>query len=136
MNLSISRKHACFKSTPKSFLSDIKRSIMTGVNSFLVEHSGCVVCVFEFCFSGTDRIRVYISLRNLPMHLYRYFFSGVKYVQFIDKKYSFLIFSQNIDCGYTLEPPCQGGSNKYSQSMFWSNNNKNRYTPAYPSFTI
>ena len=28
-------------------------------------------------------------------------FSGVKYVQFIDKNYSFLIFSQNIDCGYT-----------------------------------
>ena len=48
----------------------------------------------------------------------------------------FLIFAQNIDCGYTLEPPRRGGSNEYSQSMFWSKNNKNRYTPAYPSFTI
>ena len=48
----------------------------------------------------------------------------------------FLIFAQNIDCGYTLEPPRQGGSNEYPQSMFWSKNKKNRYTPAYPSFTI
>ena len=48
----------------------------------------------------------------------------------------FLIFAQNIDCGYTLEPPRRGGSNKYPQSMFWSKNKKNRYTPAYPSFAI
>ena len=48
----------------------------------------------------------------------------------------FLIFAQNIDCGYTLEPPRRGGSNEYPQSMFWSKNEKNRYTPAYPSFTI
>ena len=34
----------------------------------------------------------------------------------------FLIFAQNIDCGYTLEPP--------PQSMFWSKNKKSRYTPA------
>ena len=46
----------------------------------------------------------------------------------------FLIFAQNIDCGYTLEPPRRGGSNVYPQSMFWSKNKKNRYTPAYPSF--
>ena len=45
----------------------------------------------------------------------------------------FLIFAQNIDCGYTLEPPRRGGSNEYPHSMFWS---KNRYTPAYPSFAI
>ena len=45
----------------------------------------------------------------------------------------FLIFAQNIDCGYTLEPR-RGGSNEYPQSMFWSINKKNRYTPAYPSF--
>ena len=38
----------------------------------------------------------------------------------------FLIFAQNIDCGYTLEPPRRGGSNEYPQSMFWSKNNKNR----------
>ena len=45
----------------------------------------------------------------------------------------FLIFAQNIDFGYTLEPPRRGGSNEYPQSMFWSKNKKNRYTRAYPS---
>ena len=46
----------------------------------------------------------------------------------------FNIFAQNIDCGKTLEPPLQGGSNKYPQSMFWIKNKKNRYTPVNPSF--
>ena len=30
----------------------------------------------------------------------------------------FLISAQNIDCGYSLEPPRQGGSNEYQQPMF------------------
>ena len=49
----------------------------------------------------------------------------------------FLIFAQNIDCGYSLEPPRPRilGA-EYPQSMFWSKNKKNRYTPAYPSFSI
>ena len=42
----------------------------------------------------------------------------------------FPIFAQNIDFGYTLEPP----RNEYPQSMFWVKNKKNRYTPANPSF--
>ena len=29
-----------------------------------------------------------------------------------------LTFAQNIDCGYTLEPPRRGSSNEYPQSMF------------------
>ena len=36
----------------------------------------------------------------------------------------FLMFAQNIDCGYALEPPRRGGSNEYPQSMFWSKNKK------------
>ena len=31
-----------------------------------------------------------------------------------------LISAQNIDCGYSLEPPRRGGSNEYPQSMFWA----------------
>ena len=34
----------------------------------------------------------------------------------------FNIFTQNIDCGYTLELPQRGGSNDYQQSMFYSKN--------------
>ena len=32
----------------------------------------------------------------------------------------FLISAQNMDCGYSLEPPRRGGSNEYPQSMFRS----------------
>ena len=30
----------------------------------------------------------------------------------------FLFLLKNIDCAYSLEPPHQGGSNEYRQSMF------------------
>ena len=37
----------------------------------------------------------------------------------LEKKKDILnIFPQNIDSGYTLEPPRRGGSNEYPQSMF------------------
>ena len=32
----------------------------------------------------------------------------------------FLLLLQNIDCGCSLEPPRQGGSNVYPRSMFWA----------------
>ena len=32
----------------------------------------------------------------------------------------FLFLLKNIDCGYSLEPPRQGGSNEYQQSLFWA----------------
>ena len=32
----------------------------------------------------------------------------------------FHISAQNIDCGYSLEPPHRGGSNEYPQSIFWA----------------
>ena len=35
------------------------------------------------------------------------------------------IYAQNIDCGYSLEPPRRGGSHEYPQSMFLSRNKKN-----------
>ena len=31
----------------------------------------------------------------------------------------FHISTQNIDCGYSLEPPRRGGSNEYPHSMFF-----------------
>ena len=34
------------------------------------------------------------------------------------KTYYFFIFAQNIERGYTLEPPRWGGANEYQQSMF------------------
>ena len=32
----------------------------------------------------------------------------------------FHVSAQNIDCGYSLDPPYWGGSNEYQQSMFWA----------------
>ena len=50
---------------------------------------------------------------------YTAIFHGCKKVNFQMKNTNiFLIFAQNIDCGYTLEPPHLGGSNEYPQSMF------------------
>ena len=73
---------------------------------------------------------------NLPMQ-YTEIFLTLKIENFQLKNSDiFLIFAQNIDCGYTLEPPRRGGSNENPQSMFWSKNKKNGYTPAYPSFSI
>ena len=46
----------------------------------------------------------------------------------------FHISAQNIDCGYSLELPCRGGSNKYPQSMFLNRNKKNNVYPYKPQF--
>ena len=68
---------------------------------------------------------------------YTAIFHGCKNGNFHMKKCEiFLIFAQNIDCGYTLEPPQRGGSNEYPQSMFWSKNKKNMYTRVFPTFSI
>ena len=51
-------------------------------------------------------------------------------------KYSdiFHISAQNIDCGYSLEPPRRGRSNEYPQSMLSSRNKKNNVYPCKPQF--
>ena len=46
----------------------------------------------------------------------------------------FHISAQNIDCGYSLEPPRRGGSNEYPQSMFLNRNKKNDVYPCKPQF--
>ena len=46
----------------------------------------------------------------------------------------FHIPAQNIDCGYSLEPPRRGGSNEYPQYMFLSRYKKNNVYPCKPQF--
>ena len=46
----------------------------------------------------------------------------------------FHISTQNIDCGYSLESPQRGSSNKYPQSLFLSRNKKNNVYPCKPQF--
>ena len=64
----------------------------------------------------------------------------------IKNSYIFHISAQNIDCGYSLEPPrrggsneypqsmWRGGSNEYPQSMFLSRNEENDVHPCKPQF--
>ena len=83
-----------------------------------------------------DSYRCYNHYENMPMQLPEIFLA-LTIENFQLKNFDiFLIFAQNIDCGYTLEPLRRGGSNEYPQSMFWSKNKKNRYIPANPSYSI
>ena len=71
---------------------------------------------------------------NMPIQIYRKFhLQKLKNVQ-IKNSDIFHISAQNIDCGYSLEPPRWGGSNEYPQSKFLSRNKKNNVYPCKPQF--
>ena len=54
----------------------------------------------------------------------------------LKKVWYFSYFCSNIHCGYKLELPRRGHSNKYPQSMFWIKNKKIRHITANSSFAI
>ena len=71
---------------------------------------------------------------NMPIQIYRKF-NLQKTENFQTKNFDiFHISAQNIDCGYSLEPPRRGGSNEYPQSMFLGINKKNNIYPCKPQF--
>ena len=76
--------------------------------------NNCIICHYE----------------NLPIQR---FSSAVKIDEFHMTIFdNFKFFAQNIDRGYTLEPPRCGNSNEYPQAMFRNKNKKNcipLYTP-------
>ena len=55
---------------------------------------------------------------NMPIQIYWKFYHQNNDSFQIKNSYIFHISAQNIDCGYSLEPPRRGGSNEYPQSMF------------------
>ena len=73
--------------------------------------------------------------KKTPIQIYRKFYPS-KTENFQIKKNSniFHISAQNINYGYSLEPPRRGGSNEYPQSMFLSRNTKNNVYPSKPQF--
>ena len=73
---------------------------------------------------------------NTPIQIYRKFHLQKTENFQIKNSDIFYISAQNIDCGYSLEPPHRGGSNEYPQSMVLSRNKKNIVYPLNPSFTI
>ena len=75
----------------------------------------------------------YYHYENTPIQIYRKY--NLKNGKFSDKNSdNFHISAQNIDCGYSLEPPRRGGSNGYPQSMFLSRHKKNNVYPCKPQF--
>ena len=71
---------------------------------------------------------------NTPIQIYRKFHLKKTENFRIKNSDIFYISAQNIDCGYSLEPPHRGGSNEYPQSMFLSKNKKNIVYPFKPQF--
>ena len=71
---------------------------------------------------------------NMPIQICRKIYHQKMSIFQIKKSDIFHISAQNIDCGYSLEPPHQGGSNEYPQSMVLSRNNKNNVYPCKPQF--
>ena len=70
----------------------------------------------------------------MPIQIYRKFhFRKTEKLQ-IKISDIFHISAQNIDCGYSLEPPQRGGSNEYPQPTFLSRNKKNNVYPCKPQF--
>ena len=73
---------------------------------------------------------------NTPIQIYGKFHLQKNWKFSAKNSDIFHISAQNIDCGYSLEPPRRGGSNEYPQSMFYAVIRKIMYTPVNPSFTI
>ena len=74
----------------------------------------------SFCFQGLRKwfLRRNKHYENTPIQIYCKFYNQ-KLANFqIKNSNIFHIAAQNIVCGYSLEPPRQGGSNEYTQSMF------------------
>ena len=80
---------------------------------------------------GAERVHY----ENMPIQIYRKFHQKKNPENFqIKNSDTFLISAQNIDCGYSLEPPQRGGSNEYPQSTFLSRNKKNNVYTYKPQF--
>ena len=79
----------------------------------MIRLGGCVQAIF-FSFAG-----LYLThYENTPIQIHCKFYRR-KYENIKMKNCDiFLTYAQNIDCGYSLEPPRRGGSNEYPQSIF------------------
>ena len=129
-----------------SYYSKQKVNGVMGVNGIM---RTCImwitppICCNDFTISPQKHIMVLIG-SVLAKHitktrLFKYvekftFFQKLKIFRYKNSDI-FHISAQNMDCGYSLEPPRRGGSNEYPQSIL-AEITKIMYTPANPSFTI
>ena len=86
----------------------------------------------RFQIYGKVRCEIHIT----KTRLYKYIEISTPKTENFQIKISdiFHISAQNIDCGYSLEPPRRGGSNEYPQSMFLCRNKKNNVYHCKPQF--
>ena len=80
---------------------------------------------FIVCAWAVSYVAFVLSITKTRLFKYIDNFTTKK-EHFSDKKsWYFSYFCTNIDCGYSLEPPHRGGSNKYPQSMCLEKYDKN-----------
>ena len=87
--------------TPRSVSSDIELHCL----SVLILKLNTVRLIRKTYLYNFDPLKPHLYIVKLV-------FTGVYII--------LLVSAQNIDCGYSLEPPRWGGSNEYPQSMFWA----------------
>ena len=87
-------------------------------------------CLYNICAAAWENVPI------TKTRLFKYIENfASKNWKFSDKKpWYFHISAQNIDSGYSLEPPRRGGSNEYPQSMFSNKNKKNNVYPCKSKF--
>ena len=93
------------------------------------------VCVCVCVRVGKEKVHLLVCDGTImKTHLFKYIenFTSKKWKISDNKPWYFS--AQNIDCGYSLEPPRRGGSNEYPQSMFLSGNKTNNVSPCKPQF--
>ena len=99
------------------------------VNKSIVEHWDAFQTITKTCLYNFDPLKPHFYIVKLGFTgVYIIFLiSAQKHRLWVLVRTAFFLFLlQNIDCGYSLEPPHRGGSNEYPQSMFLSKNKKNR----------
>ena len=92
------------------------------------ELHSCLVKMWKttllYCYAGRRSSDFITKTRLYNFDPLKPHFYTVK-LRFTGAYIIFLISDQNIDGGYSLEPPRRGGSNEYPQSMYWADNSDN-----------
>ena len=92
-----------------------RRLLETGNFGFRKQRN-CTIRVVKT--KRTYQLLSHCRYKNMPMQ-YTVIFKVVKYENFPSKVFDiYLIFAQNINCGYMLKPAQRGGFNEYPQTMF------------------
>ena len=108
-----------------------------------------IICTIDGIFQLRRKDVFYVSilsnikaLVSILKRLYRITKTRPCNIQIFVKieNFQFLIFFSHFCSKHRLlvlvRTACRGGSNEYPQSMFWSKNKNNRYTPANPGFAL